>query len=133
LSPPPELELELDAVVELDELGALAAALEVEELDDPHAATLATATVNATARPNDRPTRRPGERRLPTSCIRRLLCSSLQDSDRKAWSTICALLFDLITHGASRTSTVAPSEQNDQDRSNQNRFDPVKRQKLRSC
>jgi hypothetical protein len=103
LSPPPELEpeLELVAVVELEALGVLAAALEVEELDDPQAATLATATVNATARPNDRPTRRPGERRLPTSCIRRLLCSSLQDSDRKAWSTICAILFDLITRKAS--------------------------------
>jgi hypothetical protein len=64
LSPPPEL----DALVELDELDAPAAALDVEELlDDPHAATLATAAVNATARPNDRPTRRPGERRLPTS------------------------------------------------------------------
>jgi len=68
---PPEPELELAAVVELEAAGALL--LDDEELllllEDPHAATATTAAANAAASPNDRPIRRAGKGRFPTSCI----------------------------------------------------------------
>jgi hypothetical protein len=98
-SDPPELELELELELVLEPAAAVEPdpLLAAEELleDPPHAAMLATAAVNATATTNDRPARRPAEPRLPTSCIRRLLCSSLQDTDlqlvspgwRAGWST----------------------------------------------
>jgi hypothetical protein len=72
-SEPPELELAVVVLVAavLLVLAAAGALLADEELllDPPHAAMLAIAAVNATAIPTDRPIRRAGNGRFPTSCI----------------------------------------------------------------